>query len=246
MSRNFDGVDDLIDCGSGAHLDDLANWTWCAWIYPETQGEGTIGRIMNKAPKNFRIGGSTNLNATSSRAGTTMNLISAANSLTLNAWQFVAWTYDGTNGRLLRGVPGGVVSEMAYDAGSAQGSGAFDTDAAGVLVLGNDITGAATFDGPIANARVFNAALSANELTALMYGRPVRGASLRGWWPLIGASPEPDWSGNVANGTVTGALVDRNPPIPAPFSGIDGIMAWAGGGGGGGSAIIPVLLSDYM
>lgn len=246
MSRNFDGVDDLIDCGSGAHLDDLANWTWCGWIYPKTQGEGTIGRIASKAPKIFRIGGSTNLNAASPRTGPTMNLISATNSLTLNAWQFVAWTYDGTNGALLRGVPGGVVAEMAYDATSAQGSGAFDSDAAGSLIIGNEPLGAATFDGRISHARIFNVALTANELTALMYGMRVRGASLRGWWPLIGAATEPDWSGNAANGTVTGAIVDNGPPIPAPFSGIDGIMAWVGGGGGGGGAIIPVLLADYM
>lgn len=240
MSRNFDGVDDLIDCGSGAHLDDLANWTWCAWIYPDSQGEGTLGNIMHKG-KFLRIVGSTNLNGFSERGTTSMDLRSAANSLTLNAWQFVAWTYDGATGRLLRGVPGGVVAEMAYDVSSAQGSGPIFGDAADSLIIGNRPDLSQTFDGRIAHARIFAAALSANELTALMYGRPVRGASLRGWWPLIGAATEPDWSGNAANGTVTGALVDNPPPVPAPFAGDDGLVAWLTGGSSG--PFIPVLLA---
>lgn len=49
-SRNFDGVDDVIDCNSASKLDAIFNGggTVSAWINPYTTGEGGVGRIANK------------------------------------------------------------------------------------------------------------------------------------------------------------------------------------------------------
>lgn len=164
------------------------------------------------------------------RATTNMDLRSANNTITLGQWVFVAWTYDGTTGKLFKGDPGGAVAEVSYSL-NTQGTGALTADATGAVIIGNDVTGATTFDGPIAYVRWFNAALTADELTAVMYNRPARADALVGFWPLIGASPEPDWSGNASNGTVTGTLIADGPPVPPPYLGDEDFLAWVVAGG---------------
>jgi hypothetical protein len=73
------------------------------------------------------------------------------------------------------------------------------------------------FNGNIADAAVWNTALSDGEVAALAKGaRPysVRPGSLVGYWPLDGLqSPEPDLSGKANNGTLTGTALVSGPPV---------------------------------
>lgn len=231
MARDFDGVDDVINCGSGSQLDDLAAWTHCAWFYADTVGEAGFGTMCRKNANDAGLGKVMHIQATAAvraacrRATTNQQLVSANNTYPLNQWNFVAYTYDGTTGRLYVATPGGVVSEVTY-ATNTQGVGAITADGNTNLTIGNDSTGATTFDGRIAYVRWFNAALSLDELTAVMYNRPARPSALVGFWPLIGASPEPDWSGYVSNGTVTGSVVADGPPVPPPYIGDEDFLAW--------------------
>jgi hypothetical protein len=77
------------------------------------------------------------------------------------------------------------------------------------------------FPGNVADAAVWTATLTQLEITALASGvRPnrIRPRSLAGWWPLDGLrSPEPDLSGFVHNGTLTGTAAAFGPPF-APFT----------------------------
>lgn len=237
MALDFDGVDDSVNVGSGAHLDDLANFTWCAWIRPDSLGEGGVGRVFDKFGKLLYLFATDTFGAFIDRA-TDTDILAPNNTLTMGAWNFVAITFDGTTTKLFHGAPGAAVLDVSP---ADNGSGAPVSEATSSLIIGNEPGGGATFDGRIADARVFDVALAAAELTSLMYGRPVRGANLKGWWPLDGASPEPDWSGNGANGTVTGAVVADGPPIPAPFAGDDWGQVWAAAASGVSGTIAAAL-----
>lgn len=224
MARDFDGIDDSVSVGSPAHLDDLASFTWCAWIRPTSTGEGGVGRVFDKFEKILYVVATNTFGAYINRATAATDIAAANNTLTLNAWNFVAMTFDGTTTKLYRGVPGASVTDVSP---AENGSGAPVSENTRSLVIGNDSTAAATFAGRIEHARVFNAALSLNEITAAMYNRPVRSGNLVGYWPLVtGASPEPDWSGNAANGTVTGATVADGAPVPPPWLGDEEFLAW--------------------
>lgn len=222
MAIDFDGVDDIVNCGSPAHLDDLANWTHCAWIYARSVGEANFGIVFRKNANDAALGKVLHVEATGSfrgaarRATTNLSLEASDNTIALGAWVFIAFTYDGTTGRLLKGSPGGAVAEVTYKV-NTQGAGALTSDSAGELIIGNDVTGATTFDGRIAYGRWFKKALTADELTSIMYNRLVRMEDGVGDWWLDDLSAT-DRSGYAANGTLTGSpILGDGPPVPPPF-----------------------------
>jgi len=86
--------------------------------------------------------------------------------------------------------------------------------------MGED-TPSAPFPGLIAEVAVWDAALTAGEIMAVSKGiNPllVRPQSLKGYWPLSGATNERDYSGKGSHLTVSGTVSvgDRNPPVQ-PF-----------------------------
>jgi hypothetical protein len=73
------------------------------------------------------------------------------------------------------------------------------------------------YDGDIADVALWSVALSLGELDALNAGvRPhrIRPSSLQAYWPLLGiASPEPDYSPNGRNLTITGAVAANHAAV---------------------------------
>lgn len=69
--------------------------------------------------------------------------------------------------------------------------------------------------GLLARLMTFDFALTLGEAKSLAYGRLVRKPHL--YWECGIGSPEPDWSGNGLNGTVTGASVGAHCPTPRVF-----------------------------
>lgn len=223
MARNFDGVDDVINCGSSASLGDINVFTYTAWIFPNTFGEGSFARIINKSAspstgKFFNVHDNTSgtrnsLHLLIDTSGTDAEAHAADNSIVTGAWQFVAASFDSSLvPRLYRGTPSADVAELSY-ASQVTGTGSVNTDATYNLLIGNRDNGTRTFDGRIADVRIFNIVLSLSELLAVQRGLIVRPEKMIGWWPLFGEqSPEPDWSGNNNHGTVTGAIRADHPP----------------------------------
>jgi hypothetical protein len=133
--------------------------------------------------------------------------------------------YDGTGtNTLTSGIwyhlsaifPNGV-APTGYVNGNLDGTGnaIFTQNGHSVTQSGTDATN--WFGGVLADVAIWPVALSQAELSALSKGaRPntIRPPSLIGWWPLDGIqSPEPDLSGNVNNGTLTGTTFAAGPPI---------------------------------
>lgn len=83
-------------------------------------------------------------------------------------------------------------------------------------------------DGSIAEPAIWNTDLTADEIMGLYLGVPVlrvRRDSLKCYPPLLGASPEPDYSGNGLALTLTGSTVAAHAPV-APMFSFDG--GWQG------------------
>lgn len=128
----------------------------------------------------------------------------ASAALSNNTWAHVAAVFASTTSR------------TAYLNGGNAGSDANASTPAGVtttdMATGSD--SGATLQ--IALPAIWTAALSAGEIAALAAGLDPRllqsrRASLADFWPLIGASPEPDWISASRNLTVTGAVRSDDP-----------------------------------
>jgi flagellin-like protein len=169
-ARIADGQDfntnNYVGVGSDATIANIfaSGGTYSAWIYPNTIGGTSEGRIGDKAQSNACSGGcygwafhlNTN-NVLRFRQGfsgaTGGNWASPASSITLGAWQYVTVTYNSAN---IANVPSiyinGISQALTVTSSPA---GAPATDAAKVMRIGNYAGGTGrTFDGIIDEVRV--------------------------------------------------------------------------------------------
>jgi len=234
MGRAFSGATDRIDFGSAASLDDVNVLTYAAWIYPTNVA---VTRVMfskgGSAGKRFRLFGGTSsgsMQFTVAQASVNGSAQTPAATLVANTWQFVACTYDALlNPKIYRMALGGAMTDVSGT--PTQGTGGTSSDAAQSMLVGGDASN--PFPGTMAEVCILADALNPARLTSLAYG--IMPQSLRLYAPLYGvASPEPDYSGNRNNGTLTGSAAGAFPPIRSRFAGVG---SWApdrtiSGGGG--------------
>ncbi|MFQ5788418.1 MAG: LamG-like jellyroll fold domain-containing protein, partial [Thermodesulfobacteriota bacterium] len=83
--------------------------------------------------------------------------------------------------------------------------------------IGERSDGGFNYDGILSDCAMWSVVLSDAEINALSNGIPpkvIRPDSILGYWPLYGShSPEPDWSGNGENGTITGTAKAEHAPV---------------------------------
>jgi len=165
-SLAFDGVDDMVRCGESASVNIVGGaLTLEAWIYPTAwRTYAYQGNIINKElPSSggytLRCGANGTLSFNIGN-GTGWNEITQANALTLNTWQHVAGTYDGTTLRLF--VNGVQVNASAQSSTIAAAPGQ-------QLTIGNwSQSGARGFVGRIDEARVWAVTKTEAEILAGM------------------------------------------------------------------------------
>lgn len=223
MSREFDGVDDLVTATVTAI--DSGNVTVVGWIRPDTAGETSAGTIFNiettgSASVSFVrfLILSTTLRlrawhtfATTSADTRTTNVIPTA------AWTCFVATFRASDGkwRIYLGSQSAPMVEATYD---LQQAAAGTRTTAGVwATIGNNRATSVTYDGRIGHVAYDAREWTLVEAEALRLGsRPIQTGTLRGYWPLDSptASVVEDLSGNGANGTLTGAVVAEEPPVP--------------------------------
>ncbi len=163
QALEFDGSNDRVAiASSGAALNLTSALTYSAWIYPQTFGGGSLGRIIDKNVGNSGVFLVDNSNITSG-LGFGYNgggLVSSnSNAITLNKWQHVVVTYNS-------GTVAFYVDGTLNIGGLSAGGLASDT---GAFAIGERSNGAADrgFDGYIDEVRVYNRALTAGEISAL-------------------------------------------------------------------------------
>jgi len=145
------GADTYITVGSAPPLDDQnIRFTWACRVYLISLGRSSQSRFMSKSSvKNWLVqNGPNNFNATITRATTNASFTSNNNEVTLGAWMTLFMTWDESDGIRMYKMLDGQRLKAVSIAARATGAGAFTTDAADPLILGNRI-GGGTYDRPI-------------------------------------------------------------------------------------------------
>jgi len=167
---SFDGIDDKVDLGTGANLN-LAGTTLTieAWIYPTSwrtnvyEGGIVVKEQNIQAGYMFRAGQSGRLNFAfgSGGAGATWKeLTTAANVLSLNVWQHVAVTYDGSKVRLYK-------NGVRIDSTNYTGSVGVNSNS---CVIGGWYSTGRNFPGKIDEVRIWNIVRSQSQIASSMNG----------------------------------------------------------------------------
>ncbi len=171
---SFDGGNDYINAGSATALDNMGAVTVTAWVYPRTCGGGNNGRIINKAAGSpiangwvFDMGCDSipsSLEFYVTYSGTDLYARSAANSITLNAWNFVAVTWNGASaGNAVRLYINGIDAPATTQNPTLSR----ETDSAQSLWVGNAPALTRTFNGTIDEVLVFNRVLNSTEISSI-------------------------------------------------------------------------------
>lgn len=207
---NFDGTDDHITAGAPTALNMTGAMTVSAWIYPETfGGGGGKGRIIDKDGNAttgfiFAVDNVTVASGFAFMVNTTVapRFLGAANTITLNTWQHVTATLDGNKIATLYKNGMKVASASVSE---------FPTTGSNNFVIGGRTTdNARNFDGSIDEVRVYNRALSADEVGQLYHLSAPTGVDtgLEGYWSFNGQDVSGttafDRSGTNNTGTLTG------------------------------------------
>lgn len=224
---------DRVDCGSAASLDDLSSISVLAWVYPTSlvNDKAIVSKYRGTAGEGwilYMVGTSGAIGWRRERATTDQDYVSNTGFLTADLWNCVGVLSDTTDAKVYYGTLTSRMAEVTYSS-SAGGSGILAIDASRILMIGNRdaATPNAAFPGDIALAMVWNRRLSEGELFAQQFNpRVTSGCVLYVCCGFNGTGTQADWSGNVNNGTVTGAtLSTRGLPI-GPLFGFD--LGWMG------------------
>ena len=172
---SFDGTNDYVTLAGTTAYDNMGAITISAWINPASTGENGKGRILAKsAGTNLPSMGwsfyltnevTNGIKFAVDHTSAHLEHASVANAITLNQWQFVAVTWDGSataaNAHIY--VNGNEVGYSVAD--NAVGTRASDIGKA--LYIGNNPALSRTFKGNIDDVKVYNRVLSASEITNL-------------------------------------------------------------------------------
>ncbi len=217
-SLNFDGSDDLVNVGGNANLQLTSGGTIAAWIYTRSMGESNGGRIVNKGTStgaadgySFQVGAT---NKIFGQINGTAGVGTSNDTLTLNAWNHVAWSFDGVNYKFY--INGVLLTTSANTN--------LPPAVSGDVYIGNR-AGASdrTFDGLIDDVKIYPYARSQGQIVEDMNashpapGSPV--GSAFGHWKFdegaantcSGGTNDLCNSGSIGN-SIDGTLDATNPP----------------------------------
>lgn len=215
---------DQVSCGSASVLDNLTTWTALLWLFCTTRT--TNRALFSKASGGVGIGvvhtdTSGNLRLTVSRVSTNFQQSTTGGPIAANTWICFAVTFDrgGPTAGFYKGTLSANMAAVSTSA-ATNGSGSFSSDASGNLVWGNDTSTTASFRGTFGYAAHFNRVLSLAEMISWQWDPSVltSGCVNFMWFGLNGTGTQPDLSGKLGNGTVTGATEARHCPILPGFA----------------------------
>jgi type II secretory pathway pseudopilin PulG len=170
---DFDASDDYIDTGSSSSLDQFTAITLSTWINPRSEGEGPDGaRIIEKKGSGdgwefFIVDSYVNaINFEVDYSSTDLRRLTNNNSFSLNTWQYVVVTWDGSidlnNIHIyVDGVETGYQLERS-------GSGTRGNDSTQSVFIGGNgnAIGEDNFDGIIDEVRISNTTRSADWIAS--------------------------------------------------------------------------------
>ena len=212
-SLNFDGTNDFVNCGNSPSINITGNaLTLEAWIYP-TSWRFNIweGNIISKESSvgtgyMLRVGSNGKLNVNIGSGGPWNELTSSTNVLTLNTWQHVAATFDGSFLRLyVNGVLTDSIAKSVNIVGTVTNN----------LYLGESPAYSGRyFPGRIDEVRIWDVVRTKNEIVSTMNSEMCNiPSSLKAYYTFnqgiasgtnVGMTSLNDASGNGNTGTLSG------------------------------------------
>jgi hypothetical protein len=212
-------ISDRVNCGSGSSVDLLDPFTVMVWARATTAATGFAAFVQKggAASGSRRIslvksGASANVQVGADRATTDLSYISNSTPLVSNVPTFIAYTFNSANAanELVNIYTGNLftpASEVTYGTRN-DGTGAFQSDAAQDLYVGNLLAHDSALVGLIWWVQIVAKDLSLTEIRAQQF-RPCvlpEISRLAMWLGSNGRGGEIDLSGNNNHGTVTGAI----------------------------------------
>lgn len=195
MARNFNGTTQYLDHAAAVKSAEPVSFS--AWINPTTNGTDDVVGIFNTAGAGrltlgtFTSGLDIGCRASTGGAGVsadTSNVVSPN-----SGWHHIAATFASTTQR---------ISFLDGDLGNA----GLNTAGSSAASLNNTAIGVSNissqtrwFTGDIAEVAIWSVALDSNEIVALSKGFSplrIRRGNLLLYTPLLGQSPEPDFTAN--------------------------------------------------
>jgi len=168
-AQEFDGVNDVLRCGSDVSIDDMWNGggTMSVWLEADTRGENNLGRIFMK-PKNQEYVAGENAGATRFILQTkfdggfgTWRMVNYP--ITFGNWHLVHQTYNSDSAANDAAFWVNGNSEPVTERHTP--SGTYLGDSNNDLVIGNTANTARTWDGKIDEFRIYDGILSSGWIT---------------------------------------------------------------------------------
>jgi len=132
-----------------------------AWIYPQSLGQSSFGRIIDKNKIILMLDNANKVRAILEyEDGSKTDLVTTESSVTFNLWQHIAMTYDG-NSNIKLYFNG---KEMELDTNSYSSEKQIADNKNNTLVIGNRYDWGRAFNGRIDELRIWSKALSHNEI----------------------------------------------------------------------------------
>jgi hypothetical protein len=222
-ARNFNGTSDIVTIpGNGTAVSFTSgSFTIAFWFYP-TNVTNTEQSIISKwadgeqylATISSPSGNAKTFLGAWHETSSPAHLFSNCGALVLsnNTWYHVVMTWNGTAANVEATVNGTSCGGLAIHGSTIQ-----DTDA---LFFGAQTSSATFFQGRIADVGFWNVALSTGEGFGLDAGVSpllVRRTALVAYYPVYGVTAnEPDLSGGLLTGTLTGTTPANHCPCANP------------------------------
>ncbi len=159
----FDSTDDAVSFGADSRLYLTTGGSIAAWIKPNSTGENSFGRIIDKSSDTSGTGGygfqmdSGSYQFYGEIAGSTC--ISNPNAITMSTWNHVVWTFDGTNWKLYSN---GILNKTCVNANLPPNT------SLGVTIGNRQGATDRTFDGLIDDVRIYNYPLTDAQVKSVM------------------------------------------------------------------------------
>lgn len=227
MSITLGGAtSDRIDHGSSSTIDNvLTAFTTLMWVYPTTisDNRGFWSILLNSGTSDHRLtfsGTSGFLRTRISEGASATNYITNNNALSINGWYCVALSYEASGtgrAKIFVGTLTSKLTQCTYSTATDGTGASMDAHSSNSLIVGNRfVTGAyvQAFQGSISKLLFWSRRLSDDEIYSQQFvHRPTENCILYSEYGYNGTGSQPDWSGNLNNGTVTGGSRSAHVPI---------------------------------
>lgn len=201
-SANIIGFDTMGD----TVLRENQAFSYSCWFYAITDGQNNAGLFIRRGGVFFRINITQALRF-SVPGSTSLLRLSTTSSFSLNAWNHVVMTWDGSS--TAANVHFYINSVEVTYATTTNGGSPTD-NSTDTVIVGNNILASTAFNGQLSEVAVWSSVLSAADISALFYGRVHLQPNNIAYSTLVAHWPLDDFADGVTL-TGTGTVKDIGP-----------------------------------